>query len=472
MCDRSRMTATWNVQIRNFGEWKMKDVKDVKHYTPRLLEIVDTTLREGAQTSLFQDHYRYYFTQTDKVEIVQALIKYGVKFIELFSPIVSSQERDDISAIMEARDALVSQDGYARLLAHVRCHPADISAAIDAGFDGLSLFFGTSEISRRSTHGKDLDTLIRTARDLTEAVRADYPGLRLRFSGEDAFRTHEDDLFRVYDSVAPTVDCLGIPDTVGVATPATVAHRLERLRNRYPDVELEGHFHDDRGFSLVNALAAIECGVRYLNTTVLGIGERSGITSMTAVLYNLYINRQFDKVDGYRLHGSYPINVLVAEKLNTLVPPKEPVSLTNRTHTAGIHQKAVLSNAGAYEAHPLDRFGVSETEILLGPLSGWNLIYYFLKEIRYYQLDHETARTITEVFKERIYSSDPRQSPAELLEQIAEEEFKLERIETAKIHQGEVIQRLGPVSERRSDVKSPSESTSGSRIHPEVSDSG
>ena len=77
--------------------------------------------------------------------------------------------------------------------------------------------------------------------------------------------------------------------------------------------------------------------------------------------------------------------------LKTLVPPNEPVSLTNRTHAAGVHQGAVLRNTAAYEAHPLDLFGVNESEILLGPLSGWNIIHYFLKEIRYFQLDGQTC---------------------------------------------------------------------------------
>jgi len=422
---------------------------DARAYHPRSLEVVDTTLREGAQTSLLHDHYCYYFTQTDKVEVVQALITYGVKFIELFSPVVSPQEREDIVAIKQARDVLVGQHGYTHLLAHVRCHPTDIRAAIDAGFDGLNIFFGTSGISQRSTHGKDLDALAQTARDLIEAVRTDHPELILRFSGEDAFRTHEDDLFRVYDVITPFVDRLGFPDTVGVATPAAIAQRLGRLTKRYPGVEFEGHFHDDRGFSLVNALAAVNSGMRYVDTTVLGIGERSGITSMSALLYNLYIDRQFEKVDGYRLHGSYPINVLVAAKLNMLVPPKEPVSLTNRTHTAGVHQKAVLNDASTYEAHPLDRFGVSESEILLGPLSGWNLISYFLKEIKYFQLDNEMARKVTAVFKERIYDANSHRSPAELLVEIAEQVFGLERVETAKAHQGEVMQCLDPIVPHR-----------------------
>ncbi len=49
--------------------------------------------------------------------------------------------------------------------------------------------------------------------------------------------------------------------------------------------------------------------------------------------------------------------MLVADKLHMLVNDKEPVSLTNRTHTAGIHQKAMLNDPSTCEAHPLDRFG-------------------------------------------------------------------------------------------------------------------
>jgi homocitrate synthase len=412
------------------------------HYTPRALEIMDTTLREGSQTSLLHDHYKYFFNQMDKVEIVRALIIYGVKFIEMFAPIVSPRERDDLVAIQAARDGLITQKGYTFLLAHVRCHPADVESAIRAGFDGLNFYIGTSNVSRDSSHGKDLPEIIRGARPLIEQVRRDYPHLILRFSGEDAFRTREDDLFRVYDEIAPLVHRLGTPDTVGVATPGGVASRVKALRRRYPDVDLEGHFHDDRGFALVNALEAVKSGMRYIQTTLLGIGERSGITSMTALLFNLSIDREYDMLEGYHLRGSYPINVVLASKLNKLVQSKEPVSLTNRTHTAGVHQKAILNDAATYEAHPLDQFGVSESEILLGPLSGWNVIYYFLKEIKYFQIDEATAKEITKVFKERVYDMCSAESPAQILLDIAEREFKLSRIEIPEPYRDLVIQRL------------------------------
>jgi homocitrate synthase len=411
-------------------------------YTPRDLEIIDTTLREGSQTSLLHDHYKYFFNQTDKMEIVRALIIYGVKFIELFAPIVSPQERDDLAAIQSVRDELIMQKGYTFVLAHVRCHPDDVKSAIEAGFDGLNFYIGTSVQARNNGHGKNLDEIVRQARSLIEQVQRDYPHLILRFSGEDAFRTREVDLFRVYDEIAPLVHRLGMPDTVGVATPAAVIRRLHALRQRYPQTDLEGHFHDDRGFAQVNALEAVKNGMRYINTTLLGIGERSGITSMTALLFNLFIDREYDRLEGYHLRGSYPINVLLASKLNKLVQSKEPVSLTNRTHMAGVHQKAVLNDAATYEAHPLDQFGVTESEILLGPLSGWNAIYYFLKEIKYFQVDEATAKEIARVFKTRVYDISFGESPAQILVDLAEKEFELSRLDIPEPYRGAVVQRL------------------------------
>lgn len=424
-------------------------------YLPRELELLDSTLREGQQTSLLHDHYKYFFTQTDKIEILRALIIFGVKFVEIFAPVVSPQEREDIAALRKARDELITQKGYTFLLAHVRCHPKDVESAIEAGFDGLNFYIGTSAQARTFNHGSDLTGIVHRARPLIEEVRRNYPGLILRFSGEDAFRTREEDLFRVYDEIVPWVDRVGLPDTVGVATPAEVARRVGALRRRYPAMEFEGHFHDDRGLALVNSLEAVKHGMRYINTTLLGIGERSGITSMTALLFNLFIDHAYDKLEGYHLRGSYPINVLLADKLRKLVPSKEPVSLTNRTHTAGVHQSAVLNDASAYEAHPLDQFGVNETEILLGPLSGWNVIHYFLAEIRYYSLDEATAKDVTAVFKQRVYALGPDESPAQLLEEIAEKEFQLPRLALPGHTQGKIVQRLdGPQPERETSAHS------------------
>lgn len=396
-----------------------------RHYHPRPLEIIDTTLREGQQSPLLHDHHKYFLTTEDKRDLLAALIRYGVKFVELFAPVVSPREAEDFAALRQVRDDLAPQYGYTFLLAHVRCHPRDVTAAVEAGFDGLNLYFGTSPQSRAFNHRKDTETIIRQSRALLEDLRRDQPHLVLRFSGEDAFRTPLEDLFRVYDAVVPLVDRLGVPDTVGTATPAQVDERIRALRARYPDTPLEVHFHDDRGLALINTLTAVRAGAQYVDTTLLGIGERSGITSMTALLFNLFVDGDYDRVDGYRLRASYPINVLAADKLRCLVPAKEPVSLTNRTHTAGVHQGAVLRHPSTYEAHPLELFGVDEREILLGPLSGWNVVHYFLREIHGFEVDEATAREITARFKALAHRISEDEPPARWLLRLAQEEFHL-----------------------------------------------
>ncbi|HXV97107.1 MAG TPA: hypothetical protein VEC93_01695, partial [Anaerolineae bacterium] len=146
-----------------------------KHYRPRPLEIIDTTLREGSQSSLLHDHYKYFFTQSDKMEIARYLIVYGVKFIELFAPMVSPQERDDFEAVKAVRDELIMQKGYTFLLAHVRCHPDDVASAIEAGADGLNFYIGLSEASRMYNHGRDLDDIIQRAGALLAEVRTQHP---------------------------------------------------------------------------------------------------------------------------------------------------------------------------------------------------------------------------------------------------------------------------------------------------------
>jgi homocitrate synthase len=182
---------------------------------------------------------------------------------------------------------------------------------------------------------------------------------------------------------------------------------------------------------------------------LLGVGERSGITSMTALLFNLFIEGQYDYLEGYNLRSSYPINITMADKLKTLVPSKEPVSLTNRTHTAGVHQGAILQDSGTYEAHSLDLFGVSEQDILLGPLSGWNVVHYFLKEIHYFDIDEATARQVTAHFKENTAELNGDISAAELLLKIAEKEFRLKRTVSTPIEAPEIVQRM----DKRKDIQ-------------------
>jgi len=170
--------------------------------------IIDSTLREGEQFA------RAYFTTAQKLEIAAALDRFGVDAIEITNPAASPRSFTDARL-------LARMPRRALLLAHVRCTTDDVRAAIDAGVDGVNLFYGMSRELRAGSHGHTLNAMIATASECITLARAH--GLRVRFSSEDAFRADRADLLAMYRAVdALGVDRIGIADTVGVATPRQV----------------------------------------------------------------------------------------------------------------------------------------------------------------------------------------------------------------------------------------------------------
>ena len=399
---------------------------------------IDTTLRDGQASPLLYDTYKYQFSLEEKKQIVDALVKLGVRYFEFFSPVVSEEERKNFSALKKHIRSLTTKKIH--LIAHCRCHPLDIQTALEAGFEGLNLYMGLSSEAQKN-YGKSLSQLLSLIKKTIILTRKKYPQIWLRYSGEDAFRTPLKNLFLVYDQIVKYVDTLGVPDTTGVVTPEIVGRRIKALKKRYPKVNLECHFHNDRGLALANTITAIKNGAEFIDSSVWGMAERSGITSITAALLNFY---ELDEslVKDFNLQLAYPLNVLMASILGCQVPWTEPVSLTNRTHIAGVHQKAVLGNKG-YEAHQLEKFGVAKQHLLLGPLSGWNFVYYFLREVENYLISPQEAKIITQEFKKQTSKLGKKVKPEKILNQLAKlhslakisipEQFISKRIENLNI---------------------------------------
>ncbi len=379
----------------------------------RFKGFIDSTFREGQQSPLLFDTFKYRFSLEDKKVILKALVDLGVTSFEFFSPIVNSREAYDLAALIDTKQSLALNKEI-RFLIHCRCHPDDIKQALKFKVDGLNLYMGINNWRARYSRFKSLSELIDYITKTVETTRRLYPGIYLRFSIEDTFRTPLTKIYQIYDRISSFVDGLGLPDTTGMSLPDQVRIRVRSLRRRYPKVDLESHFHNDRGMALANSLVAIEEGIDWLDTTIWGLGERSGITSLTGILFNLYhFNRNL--ISKYNIALSYPLNVIMAAILKMQVPYNEPVSLTNRTHIAGIHQQAVLRSNRVYEAGELGRFGVNKLAFLLGPLTGWHLVYYYLKEIRNYQTTRDQARQVVRLFKKELSKYQEDKQPEDIL---------------------------------------------------------
>lgn len=348
--------------------------------------VIESTLREGEQFSTAT------FNTAQKLHLAGLLDNFGVEMLEMTSPCASPQSEADIRAVVKERFNL-------RVLTHVRCNRDDAMRALDTGVDGIDIVIGTSPQLMQHSHGKSIPQIIELANDVLSFVREQAPDVILRFSTEDSFRSSEADLLRVYLAVADLgyVNRLGVADTVGVATPTQVyqlVHQLVRLTG----LDIEFHGHNDSGCAIANACSALEAGATHIDTSILGIGERNGITPLGGLIARLYtLNRAY--VAKYSLNLLATIDQTIAEMCELEIPFNNYITGSSAfIHKAGIHAKAVLADPSTYEALNPNDFGLNR-EIAIGHrLTGWNAIRDRAQSLGL-NIDDVTLRAITQHIK-------------------------------------------------------------------------
>jgi homocitrate synthase len=225
---------------------------------------------------------------------------------------------------------------------------------------------------RQYSHGKSLQQIIEVSQEIASYLKE--WGIETRFSTEDTFRSNLADVFTVYRAMdLAGVQRVGVADTVGIADPLRTYNLISSLRQAV-DCDIEFHGHNDSGCAIANALCALQAGATHIDTTVLGIGERNGITSLGGLVARLYtMDREL--VRKYDLTMLREVEVLVAQIVGIEVPFNTPI--TGRTafhHKAGVHTNAVLQNPTTYEAiNPAD-FGIERSIDVAHRLVGWNAI--------------------------------------------------------------------------------------------------
>jgi len=322
--------------------------------------IIESTLREGEQ------FVGANFTPEQKVEIAHALDDFGVEYIEVTTPAASPQSYADCKRI-------AGLGLKAKVLTHTRCKLEDARLALDTGVDGIDVLFGTSSLLRQFSHGKSIDEVVEEAVSVISYIREQ--GVEVRFSSEDSFRSEREDLFRVYEAVDGIgVDRVGIADTVGIATPHQVYDLVSALR-QLVHADIEFHGHNDTGCAIANSFAALEAGATHVDTSVLGIGERNGITPLGGFIARMYsVNRDLI-MEKYDLPRLRELEGLVASIVGVSVPFNNYITgITAFTHKAGIHAKAVLNRPETYEIlNPAD-FGLTRYISIAHRLTGWNAV--------------------------------------------------------------------------------------------------
>src|SRR5246127_5787180 len=240
------------------------------------VRIFDTTLRDGEQSPGFS------MNTDEKVLMAPQLSALGVDIIEAGFPIAS---KGDLEAVM----AVAREVKEVPIAALARARKDDILAAAEAlkpaKTPRMHVFLATSDLHlqvklhmTREQALEAIGSMIRYGRQHVAEVE---------FSAEDAGRT---DLAYLCEACKVAVDAgatiLNLPDTVGYAVPEEYGEMFRRVREFLGDargITLSAHCHDDLGLAVANSLAAIRAGVRQIECTVNGIGERAGNAALEEI---------------------------------------------------------------------------------------------------------------------------------------------------------------------------------------------
>jgi len=263
--------------------------------------------------------------------------------------------------------------------------------------DGVDVVIGTSSFLREHSHGKDMNYITKAAIEVIEFVKS--KGIEIRFSSEDSFRSDLVDLLSIYRTVDKVgVNRVGIADTVGCANPRQVYDLVRTLRG-VVSCDIETHFHNDSGCAIANAYCALEAGATHVDTSVLGIGERNGITPLGGLMARMYAADKEYVKSKYKLHQLRDLENLVADAVEVSIPFNNYITgFCAFTHKAGIHAKAILANPSTYEIlNPAD-FGLARYVEFANRLTGWNAIKSRVEQLNL-SLTDEQCKELTQKVK-------------------------------------------------------------------------
>jgi 2-isopropylmalate synthase len=351
-----------------------------------VVRIFDTTLRDGEQSPGFS------MNTDEKIRMARQLAKLGVDTIEAGFPVSSRGDLEAVQAVArEVRDVPIA--------ALARAKKSDIDAAVEAlkpaAASRLHIFLATSDLHlqvklhmTREQALEAIGSMVRYGRQHVAEVE---------FSAEDAGRTDIAYLCQVCKTAVDAgATILNLPDTVGYAVPEEYGEMFRRVREFLGDAQgitLSAHCHDDLGLAVANSLAAVRAGVRQIECTVNGIGERAGNAALEEIAVALAVRKDsFGVTTNIKLDQLFPASRLLTEVTGAVVAPNKAVVGANAfAHEAGIHQDGIIKNPLTYEIISPETVGVPSRSLVMGKHSGRNALRTKLRDLGFEPSDAELA---------------------------------------------------------------------------------
>lgn len=360
--------------------------KQIRHQP--YIEIMDSTLRDGEQTSNVS------FLPHEKLMIARMLLRdLNVDRIEVGSACVSDGEKDAVKMICRYARQIDRLDSV-EVLGFVD-GTKSVDWLLDAGAKTLNLLCKGSMKHCRNQLGKTLEEHIA---DIKSTVSyADANGINVNLYLEDWSGGMKDSPSYVYRLMDELVDMpikrFMLPDTLGIMNPLQVIEYFRKMLKRYPETHFDYHAHNDYDLAVSNSLAAVLSGARGIHVTVNGLGERCGNAPLSSV--QVILKDQFHAKTGIHEERLNDISRLVESYSGIAIAPNQPIIGDNVfTQVAGVHADG--DNKGGLYHNQLvpERFG-RRREYAMGKMSGKANVLRNLKEIGL-ELTPEQTKRVTQ----------------------------------------------------------------------------
>lgn len=389
-----------------------------KHSRTGMVELYDTTLRDGAQTK------GVHFSLSDKLAIIELLDDFGIDIIE------AGWNGANVTDTRLFRELGRRALNNSRIAAFCSSYHPSRSVDSDPVFSA-----GTAvDVPVMTLFGKSWDFQVSEGLKIplernVDIIAESLAYCRRRFDTLifdaehffDGLETNPDySLAVVAAALDAGADRVVLCDTNGGRLPWQIRQAVDTVRNRFPDADLGIHGHNDADTAVANSLAAVEGGVFQVQGTINGVGERCGNTNLCSLIPNLALKC------GYRMRFVTPdrlaqlraLSSRVAEVMQVPVTDNQPYVGDNAfTHKAGVHIASVLRHPGCYE-HIEPQWVGHRRQLVISEQSGRVAIRHKLEGMGYGPYDEATLRQLVEEIKRLAsqgYSFDRAEVSLELL---------------------------------------------------------
>ncbi len=352
------------------------------------IEIMDTTLRDGEQTSGVS------FVPHEKLMIARLLLEdLRVDRIEVASARVSNGEHEAVRMICDwaARRGFLSR---VEVLGFVDGH-ISVDWISNVGGKVINLLAKGSEKHCKEQLKKTPEEHLANIREVVAYAHDRDMDVNLYL--EDWSNGMKDSPDYIYSLIEGLQDMeirrYMLPDTLGILNPLQVIEYMRKMKKRYPHLHFDFHAHNDYDLAVSNVLAAVLSGVKGLHTTINGLGERAGnapLASVQAILKDHF--KAVTNIDESRL---YDVSRVVESYSGISIPANKPIVGENVfTQVAGVHADGDTKNNLYCNDLIPERFG-RRREYALGKTSGKANIRKNLESLGLH-LDEDSMRKVTE----------------------------------------------------------------------------